>query len=187
MSVIAIDVDCTICETGEWWYSYLLGHYTLNSVGVGIVRSKGIKPYNLTNMFDLDEDDFLRYFRNPNLYDDKTPRKDALEWIPKLRELGHKVVFVSRIVAEHAKSKTDFLNKWFEHDGIIFTATKQYVKADVMVDDCYEVLNTLDDNVLPIKFRLDYNERVSPNKSYLTLFNWEHVYNHIRELHDQIL
>lgn len=180
MATIAVDVDCTICDTGEWWLAYLLSHYPLNNMGASIMTFKSIQPYNLTHMFDLKGDDFLKFFRDTNLYDDKKPREDALKWIPKIRELGHKVVFVSRIVPEHALSKTDFLNKWFEHDGIIFTATKQYVKADVFVDDCFEVLNTLEEETLAIKFRLDYAERVKPNKSYLTLFNWEHVYNHIR-------
>jgi len=182
MSTIAIDVDCTICDTGDWWLAYLWEKYRLTPEGESICNFNGVKPYNLSEMFQLNGDDPLKFFKSPTVYDGRSPRKDALEWIPKLKELGHKIVFVSRIIPEHALSKTNFLNKWFDHDGIIFTATKQYIKANIFIDDCYEVLNTLSDETLSIKFRLDYMEKIKPTRPYLIQFNWEQIYNHIRGL-----
>lgn len=178
--IIAIDVDGVVIDTCMMWKKYLLGTYKLKYPAEWL--SKEPLPYNLTELFHIPEgEDGYDWWYSYDLYDNLAPRKDALEWISKLKEDGYTIIFVSFVIGYHHYSKEQFINKWFPYnDGTVLTKNKKFVKCDYLIDDCYKNLNEMDDQVSCIKFRMDWRESVSPIKHFPIVYNWEDTYKFIK-------
>ena len=83
----------------------------------------------------------LDYLKNPCLYDNVKPIKDALWGVNYLRGIGIYVCFVTVSPREIAYRKLDWLNEnGFEvdKDDYFETAKKSWINADLMLDDNYE-------------------------------------------------
>ena len=180
--IIGIDCDETIVHLSSLWWSYLLANYTLKNEWVYKALDGTTRPYNLTEMFNIPEDsDPFEFWYATDLYDDMIPRPDTLEFIPRIRQLGFKVVFISQTMGLHGQSKTNFINKWFDNDGIIFTKDKHYVKCDVMIDDNPEVLDKFEGDTILIKFRNDYEFKSKCTKPHIVCYDWKSIYNILKE------
>jgi 5'(3')-deoxyribonucleotidase len=190
MKRILIDCDGVLIDSGKLWLRYLMNHYQLKEGFFGCLPTP--LPYNLTELFIFaDEDnerylgDGFEYWNNFQLYDNITPRADAISVIPKLKELGYEVVFCSRVIGNHGMSKEKFLNKWFpNNDGIVFTKDKHLVKCDVFIDDSVVNLNNMYHNNPEVdcyKFRLDYKEPEDPIRDFKVVYNWYTIYDILKE------
>lgn len=175
--VIAVDVDITTVSSNLAWLHYLGEHYPLKK-GACINYPR---PYDLTTLFQVTpESNGFEFWRDAFLYDNLRPREDAVKYIPKIIEMGHKVVFVSQIFPEHSLSKTNFLNKWFPtHSGIIFTEQKEYVNYDLFIDDSIHQLNKQKDPSKVIQFRDDYIHKEKPLHNYKLVYAWDEIYTEL--------
>jgi 5'(3')-deoxyribonucleotidase len=181
--IVAVDCDGVLLDNGKEWLAYLMSHYKTKIPNQWLPHET-LLPYNLTELFELpDGVSGFEWWHQSDLYDTLYPRKDALEFIPKLKERQIKIVFVSHCIGNHHNSKWRWLNGWFpDNDGIIFTDRKDLVKCDVIVDDTFKVLNTIDSQTTKIKFRMDYTEDVSKETDCIVVYNWEQTYDSIVKL-----
>ena len=179
--ILAIDVDEPIVQTGKMWERWLNSHYTMRKEYK--LLQPDPKPYNLSEMFIIPEHETgFEYFDYFTLYDNVSPREDALEYLPIL--IKHfDIIFVSKIMGNHYCSKLRMLDKYFPyHKGFYgCSKTKVNIKCDILVDDCFSNLNDMyekhGNDVTLLKFRADYNERVEPLKHYRHVYSWEQISN----------
>lgn len=179
--VIAVDVDGVIVDSPQLWFKYLLRNYRLKYHTDWF--GKDTLPYDLTKLFVIPKGDSgYEWWQSSDLYDYMGARADAKDWIRKLKDDGHKIIFVSHAIGNHHSSKENFIKKWFPYnDGVILTSNKEYVDCDYLIDDCYKNLNVMNSKVKCIKFRLDWKEEEEPNNKFPVAYNWECVYNFIKE------
>jgi len=152
-----------------------------------------VKPENLK---DWDIHPFLKpecglkfydYIEDPKLYDKVKPyTDDAQQTIAKLREDGHRVIFVTTSTLGASGAKFTWLTKWGFIDGngmgdYVEATDKNLIKADVLIDDRYD--NTqkwYNKGQFPILFKQPWNE----NKTvpYYHTSNWDNVYKIIQSI-----
>jgi 5'(3')-deoxyribonucleotidase len=181
--ILALDVDEPTVSTGKLWKRYLDSHYTMKAE-YRLYQPEQL-PYDLSVMYITTEDRTgFEFFDNLKLYDNVTPREDALEYLPAISKL-YDIIFISKVVGNHFCSKSKFLHKWFPyHKGFYATTrTKEHVKCDIFVDDCYSNLNDMKENnpnTVCYKFRQDYNEGVEPTNRYKIIWGYDQLYNILR-------
>lgn len=180
--ILAVDVDEPIVQTGKMWKRYLDSHYSLKHEYRFTLPDP--LPYNLSELYITTEDsDGLEFFDYFKLYDDVTPRDDALLYLPLIAD-DYDVIFVSKIMGNHYCSKLRMLDKYFPfHKGFYgCDKTKAFITCDYIVDDCYSNLNDFylaGKQLGQIKFRQDYKENVEPLKNYPIVYNWEMVHERL--------
>jgi len=171
--IIAIDVDLTVVDTvTPWkeWYTKLTGH------DLGEITSEN----NDLETLMKNHTDPLKFWRNPELYDEMTAYPEAIEFIGKIHDLGIDVVFVSACMSEHEDSKRFFLRRNFPYmKGFISTGDKLFVRCDYFVDDYKKYCRQMNGigGVKVFHFKSDLN---SPSDEF-PYVNWEEIYENIRE------
>jgi 5'(3')-deoxyribonucleotidase len=179
--IIGVDVDGVVIEDiGMQWLEYLWQRYPVKDY---LNFNLGKLPYDLTMLFTipLGEDGF-EFWRNPNLYTGLQPSLECREKIIKLKEDGHKIIFISQAKGWHHKSKYYFLDKWFPFkDGVVFTKEKHLVNVDVMIDDSVSQLDKFDSKVLTLQFRKDFIQPTG-KREHRVVYNWNEVYDWVKYL-----
>jgi len=128
---------------------------------------------------------FYEYIENPKIYDKVLPyTDDAQQVIQKIREEGHRVVFVTTSTLGASGAKFKWLQKWGFINGhgmedYIEATDKNLIKADILIDDRHE--NTKrwyhELGLLPILFKQPWNEnKIVP---YYHTNNWDFIYQAI--------
>lgn len=175
---IGVDIDGVVCDTNWMWYQYLLTRYDLKQEWSGTHYRI---PYNVSEMFVIPYGcDSFAFWKDPNLYEGLKPWKDSQEVLSKLKE-KHEIIFISQSKGFHSKSKYYFIDKWFPFkDGVVMTKEKHLVAVDAMIDDTNRVLDSMPENVLTIKFRVDTIQPESERKHKLAT-DWKDVYNILTE------
>jgi 5'(3')-deoxyribonucleotidase len=180
--ILAVDVDEPIVQTGKAWKRYLDSHYTMKKE-YRLLNPDPL-PYDLSKMYiTKEEGDGKEFFNYIKLYDNLSPREDALEFLPILSK-QYDIIFCSKIVGDHFCSKVKFLDKYFPyHCGLYGTTkTKQHLSCNVFIDDCYSNLNKIYENninTVCLRFRQDYNEGVEPITSFKIMWNWQQIYEYL--------
>ena len=168
--ILAIDVDLTVVDTvTPWkeWYTNLTGHE------LGEITSDS----NDLETLMKNHNDPLQFWRKPDLYDNLKPLDDALEYIPKLKDLGLDIVFVSACMSEHEQSKRFFLQRNFPYmDGFISTGDKSFVRCDYFVDDYKKYCRQMMKHATVFHIKTDLNTQ-SDEFPYV---NWEEIYEMIK-------
>lgn len=190
--ILGIDCDQVLVDAAEHWRNWLESRYCANISVRGTILDKDKYPYNLSEAYEIDEgDDPMAFWKNSRLYSGMKPIEGAVEYTKKLKEDGHTLVCITRISGDSAKSKADWLKKWFPHfDGFIFTGNnikeKTWVSVDVMVDDSLKQLNQFTSRVKCIWFDSDYYQQdIEPNSNVTLVSGWESVYNKICEIEQE--
>lgn len=179
---LAVDIDgCVLTQISDDWFYYLKAKYKFKEEFKHLKHNwAGVKlPYNLTELFDLSEEnqDGFEFFRNAFLYDNYRPRDDAQLYLKMLSESGWDIVFVSKVMGSHALSKINFIEKWFPYaKACILTSEKQYIRCDALVDDYVVNLNKMSDGVDLYRFRLDYEQKEQASKPMTVVYNFEELY-----------
>jgi 5'(3')-deoxyribonucleotidase len=121
--------------------------------------------------------DPLQFWRKPDLYDNLKPLDDALIYIPKLKELGLEIIFVSACMPEHEQSKRFFLQRNFPFmGGFISTGDKSFVRCDYFVDDYKKYCRQMKDHAHVFHIKTELN---TPSEEF-PYVTWEEIYNRIR-------
>ena len=130
---IAFDVDGVLRD----WHSELIKWYRLD---YPFHRILPIKQYPLAPSFPDVGDDIHRYafeIRAREIYTGAPPIQNAPEVVRSLKADGFRIIIVSNQPNVRTKQFTlDWLEKnGVPYDGIAFIREKQYIDADIFVDD----------------------------------------------------
>lgn len=176
---IGVDVDLTVVNLVDDWLSWL-NSMTGQSLtkedcnydyAIGDYFKEALKP------FDLCPKDF---WRAGHIYDLAKPIEGSIDYLKLLHKEGNEIIFISKIMGNHAESKKMFLNRYFPfHSGIVFTDEKGLVDVDVMVDDRIEFLNQFSEDVLKILIKTPYKQNIKPRHVVHERSDWREIYLHI--------
>ena len=174
---IGIDVDIPVVDTPQVWVNWM------SSVCEQYENIPVKDPeYNISTYFTPPEGrDLMDFWRSCTLYDNLTPRKEAVQSIRDLYDAGNRIIFVSSIKGNHHKSKYNFLKKHFPFmSGFIATKEKHYVDVDVMIDDRTSHLNAFHqqarNDVLCIRYSSPYKQYVEDDENTVVLDAWKDIY-----------
>lgn len=193
--IIAIDCDLVLADLARIWLMDLSMRYKPTEDGLEALKNHentGAElPYDLTSLFDIPkEDDPASFWKNSRIYNGIKPIEGSVEYTKKLKEDGHTLVCVSRVVGDHSSNKCKWIKKWFPHfDAIFLTGEKliekTLVRCDVIIEDSLKQLNAFDNSVYRLHYQTDYyQEGVVPNEGIIPVCNWEEVYGTISSLQD---
>ena len=181
--VLAIDIDGTVLtEICYDWFYDLKTIYPLKKEWSYVIHPRDHKlPYDLSEMFEIPEGhDAFTFWYEDNLYDQYVPRSDAISHIDALHLMGYKIIFVSKVIGNHGRSKTNFINKYFPYNqGVILTGQKHHIKCDYLIDDCMSVLNKMSTDTITIKFRDDFNEGIQATRKHKLVYGFQDAFNYI--------
>jgi len=192
---IAVDIDGTaLTQICEDWLDYLKTWYYFKPEYEYLKTCDPVEvlPYNLTMLLDKHKmadyelpllmrmRDGFEFFRKMRLYDEYEPRQDAVEFITRLYEEGYTIIFVSKVMGDHHRSKSNWVKKWFPYADFIATEAKHHVNCDFIIDDSVPVLNKMPSNVDCIRFRADYKHEEEPTRPMKLVYNFQDAYEYIQ-------
>ena len=174
---ICIDVDDTIHYLTKAWAKWLNEKYTTT------VDYSNIVDWDITQYWpNLTMDQICEALRTPEFWDTVEPMQDAIEYIQKLQEDGHKIYLCTSTdyrIAPFKFAKT--IEKYFpfidRHD-IILTYNKKMIDCDFLIDDGF---HNLGGNFYSILFDAPSNSKIdiSQYNNIVRAPNWEFIYNFI--------
>lgn len=137
--IIVCDVDGVVIDLSYQWYMYLRSiikdfDFTYEDVAVNYDFYKNLTGY-------VTKEEAYHFWKRAGLYDNQQPIPFAADTLWDLkRNHGFNIVFASHVEGDHAKSKYEFLKKYFPVDGFMATREKQFIRADIAIDDRVEHL-----------------------------------------------
>lgn len=169
--IVAIDVDGVIFRSGDVWLDWCNAMFDKRLTPADVNYD-----YNLCNHFGKSAIDF---WSTPDLYGKLPLVNGAKECIEKLYKDGWEVGFVSVSKKGHLESKCDRLKELFPFLSFIcITKEKEYVRADVVVDDLISNLNKQPIERTCIHFNTQWKQPCLQERSILWVAqDWEAVYN----------
>ena len=183
---IGIDIDDTIAKTNE---ELILKARQFDKE---YVKGKGFKDpeaYSFMEMFYwnvFDVDNFFKYVKKTNYYQDIEPIENAAKVIRKLHDDGNEIVFITRR-SNNFKTKTT-TKKWLKNNGfiydkIIFECRKkgdmcQTENIDLFIDnDAKNVYEALENGIDAILKADKYNQDIDDLRR---LDDWLDIYKYIK-------
>lgn len=146
--VFAFDVDNTIVDSGkvfsDWvvkekWYM----EYFDNEENAKYLAYSAYSLSNYNFFHNKHKKIMQDWWKSADLYNDMSITPQAESIINKLVNDGNKVIFVSHVEGNHAKSKFDMISRHFgDIDGFVATRQKNLVRCDYIIDDrAYNLFN----------------------------------------------
>lgn len=156
--ILVCDVDGVVVDLSFKWYEWLCEESKLCQYSRPAYDSVSVE-YDYAKSFTqfLPESVAHKFWKQSNLYDEAIPLSGAVEFIAEFKKQGWDVVFASHTEGSHAKSKYDFLERHFKFDGFMATREKQFLRANIAVDDRVEHLVGHGDSVLKVLKALPHN------------------------------
>lgn len=173
--IILIDCDDTIWNLCDAWIKWLNCHYGTN------VSYEDIKEWDMTKAFPtLSKSEIFSCLEDELFWLTVRPKRDAIEYIPKLQDLGHDIFFVTATSPHNLSYKAKMLEAWFPKINInklISTHYKQLIMGDLLIDDNIDNFN---DEIQGILFDANHNQNVKIDGERIKRFcNWEDIYSYI--------
>lgn len=167
--IILCDVDGICCDlVGEILNRYN-GEY-----------NKDLKQTDITN-YDMSKilkssNGIEKYFTK-DLYINMQQIPNSLKYINKLKDFGHRVIYVTSFTRELAGLKFD----WLKNNGYLTNINdyieckdKSLINGDILIDDCLKNILTFPKKSILLDYAWNRNINIK-NRCY----NWEDIYNHI--------
>lgn len=182
--IIAVDCDLVLVDTATGWFHDLSSKYKFKDsreVAKGLISGKF--PYDLSKLFSIPEDeDQYAYWKSSTLYSGLKPIENSVEVLSHLKDVGYKVVVVSRVTGDHASSKCKWIKKYFPFvDGILLTGAnkkeKSYVRCDYVIDDSLEQLVEFPEEVTKLHYETPYYQVgvEPPEENYIPVRDWDFI------------
>ena len=141
--IIGLDVDCPIANIHPAWLNAYNEKYGDN------LCVEDITTWNMHEIVKLECGKNIYNLLTPAVYKATTPTVGALDGVKQLRELGHKLVFITTPTRLTMGVKYD----WLKEYGFL-ESDKEYVEAfdksifaiDILVDDYIENLRSFRGN-----------------------------------------
>ncbi len=185
---IGIDIDDTVSHTNERLieeaYKYDKEH----------VKGKGFKNRNAYSFMDMfywnvmDVDNFLKSVRNSKFFDGLNVKDSANEYITKLYNEGHKIIFITRRSDKFATKIAT--KKWLKKNGFKYHKLILGCKEkgnmclnndiDLFIDNDYKnVYDALSNGIDAILMGDDYNKDENEVKR---VESWKEIYDYVNEV-----
>ena len=178
---ICIDMDDTIEYLLPAWLRWLNNKYNLN------VTPEMINSWDITEYFPpLTIGQICEPLHIPEFWDTVRPMSDAIEYIDKLIQDGHKVYICTSTDYRIAPEK--FNRCLFKHfpfidkHNVITCYNKQMINCDVLVDDALH--NLIGGSFIGLLMYAPHNKNIdiTEHKNIEKVYNWKEIYNFISEL-----
>ena len=184
---IGIDIDLTLVRSDIAWWQWMC---TVTQTHKDF-EYPSITPrhYNLGEYFEEEFKDLsyepLDFWRGTSVYDNLYPMPNAQEVLNNLNEAGHNLYFISTIKGNHAKSKVEWVKRFFpfvrqKNNAILLTKQKHAVNCDMMIDDRNAVLNSMRGGCEKIKMWTPYTQD-DLQGPYTTCYNWLEIEKRIKD------
>ena len=180
--LILVDVDDTTLDLhGEWITNRYNRDYNDN-----LIRSS-VKTWNVDYYVKPEcGKKIYDYLKQNNLYSNVKPIDYAVWGIQRLRDLGHRIVFVTAYFNEQKVEclhNNGLLKEYPYNDGRWNTATdvimandKSLIKGDILIDDRYENVEKFGSGII---FSQPWNE--SCGNKFPRLGGWIDIVNYFEE------
>ncbi len=190
---IILDVDGPLVDLGSMWYKWLCE--VTNTSGIpNMIESSRSLPYDLRCYFkyELEEAGLTgrEFFDKEDLYDKSIPIKDSQEALKSIVNRGYIVTPVSQVHWGHAKSKVNFLNRYFPFlESPIFVDSnntkshKAMVKGDYIIEDRYVEVSKFKKGNLKkaIIYNTKYIDPVPLKVPHIVVDNWQQIENYFEK------
>jgi 5'-nucleotidase len=160
--IIAVDVDDVLCDLNTEWLQRYNKDFDDNLTKNKITEwdiSLFVKPECGKYIFE--------YLNDTYLYDNVLPLPGALKGINIIRDMGHRIIFVTTPTIKSAGRKFLWLlNNSFVSNmkDYIEVTDKSLVRANMLIDDKYENIKAFDGSGVlysqPWNLKYDYAPRV---------------------------
>lgn len=176
-------MDDTIENLGSAWVDLLNKRH-----GTSVVW-EDVHYWDFTKVFpELTEEQIYSPLREAELWDNVTPKEDAVFFLEKLIQDGHDVYIVTASLPDSVHLKmTRVLYKYFPYIDtrkIIIAYNKQMIKGDVLVDDA--IHNLIGGDFEKILISSPNNITTDETQYGITRAeNWEEIYDIICRLDER--
>lgn len=145
--VFVVDVDNVVVDLSQRWVDWINAHR-----GNGTYRYEKEEfygHYDFSEVCSVNKDTVMDFWKQRGLYDNAKPLEGSVSALWRMKhKWGWDIVFASHVEGDHAKSKWEWLNKYFPVDGFVATREKHYIRADAIIDDRPQVLNKVRDRYI---------------------------------------
>ena len=179
---ILVDMDEVLENLGDVWVDELNKRHGLSMTPDDITEWDIAKFYPM-----LSRTKVFAPLHDESVWKRVEPLPGAQEAVKTMKEDGHDVVVVTASHPDTVKWKYDWLAKYFPdipYRDIVFTARKQLVKGDFLIDDAPH--NLFGGQYTPIMFSTPHNRSWVPTTSaelnYFKVSNWPDTTRLIRSL-----
>lgn len=178
---ILVDMDDTLVETVRTWIHWLNVKHNLS------VKYEDIKCWDMQVAFpSLTLDQIRAPLMNEHFWMLVKPKPDAVEYLKKLMDDGHKVIICSASHPYTITAKIKYcLFKYFDYlqtEQLMFTYKKQIVNADFCIDD--GIHNLIDAPYRGILISTPYNEAIEETeyeKTIVSVNSFKEAYEYVKE------
>ena len=178
--IILVDMDDTIEYLTEAWVAYLNEKHGTD------VDWRDIKEWDITKKYpSLTPDEVFHPLFEEEFWKTVHPMEDAVEYLHKLSDEGHKIFVVT---SSHYKTLMPKLKhvlfRYFPFltwRNVIVTTCKQMISGDVLIDDA--PFNLEDGEYRKILMNAPHNESYDAERNGMTrVYHWSDIYRLICDL-----
>lgn len=157
---VLVDMDNVLENLGDVWVDELNKRHGLS------MTHDDIKDWNMAKFYpSLSRTQVFAPLHDKHVWERVEPLPGAEEAIASLKADGHDIVVVTASHPDTVKWKYDWLERYFpsiRYNDIIFSARKQLVCGDFLIDDAPH--NLFGGKYTPIMFRAPHNLAWKPKK-----------------------
>ena len=175
---LLVDVDDTTLDLHTEW---IQNRYNVDYKDK--LLRKDIKTWNIDKYVKPEcGNKIYDYLDDKDLYKNIKPLAGAVEGIQKLRELGHRIIFVTAYFNEQkAKCLHDngLLKEYPYNDGrwntctdVIMANDKSLIKGDLLIDDRYENVKKFGSGIV---FAQPWNENLDIDGEFIRTKGWDDI------------
>lgn len=167
--ILAVDIDECCLDVWPIWLKWC-------NVFDGCNEDEQSVEYN----YDLKKvfgDWAMDFWATPNLYQKLSPKKDCVEVLKKLHDVGWEIGFVTYAKKGHYESKCEWIKHHFPFYSFINASKeKGYTYCTHAIDDRCKHLNQYPDNVKLIRMLTMYTQEESCNRITAQFWTWNEIY-----------
>ena len=182
---IFVDMDDTIENLGDAWREWLNEKYGLNVRADEITYWRAfVDVYTKLGLTVEQVYEPLKY--EPEFWKTVKPKEDAIEYLKKLIDDGHKVFLLTSSFGPAMYDKFVYALfpyfPYFDYHNIIITHDKTLFTGDVLIDD-YENNLIFSRCTHKILYNAMHNKNFKEDEYNITRgYGWKHIYEYINQI-----
>lgn len=178
--VILVDMDDTIENCTQAWVNFLNARYGTD------VDPDSLTEWTVSLAFPtLTHEQVYDCVIEDEFWESVRPFDDAVHYLKKLTDDGHKIYIVTSAQYESIRIKMEaVLFKYFPYitwKDVIITANKQMIKGDILIDD--GIHNHIGGNYIKFLYTAPHNRAFDAEANgMIRVNNWEEIYERISKM-----
>lgn len=171
--VILVDMDDVIENLVEAWIKEIDRRHGYHR------DSEDITAWDMYKFYpDLEPNYIYEILDDPEFWKTVEPKKDAMEYIPKLQEYFEIYIVTAGLYLSIEAKISNIIYKYFptiDNDHIIICHNKQMIKGDVIIDD--GIHNLIGHDAIKLLYDTPHNREEDLPDDIYRVHNWEEIYN----------